>query len=157
MPSSDKVTPPLLTTSSSKLDNESLPSLDDTSTPIGNPPLEQVLKLEQIDFLGVDNFNVFYDSFVLKLINMLKVNFVLNAYLVEFQISKRLKQLRYSKYLILWHGRVQFLTESLKWGEVLTLVVPQSVVSRRLTLLQVASFKLGDVSPLSPRLLCLRS
>ncbi|KAI8560181.1 hypothetical protein RHMOL_Rhmol04G0236300 [Rhododendron molle] len=78
--------------------------LNHTSTPFGHPPLEEIIELAPIDFLGVDNCIVVYHPFFLQLINNLKVNLVWNADLVEFQLQKRLRQLRYSKLFDLTWG-----------------------------------------------------
>ncbi|KAG5561414.1 hypothetical protein RHGRI_004448 [Rhododendron griersonianum] len=120
---------PIIFQSPLELDNQLLLALNDIIPPIEHPPLQEIITLERIDFLGVDNFNMVYHPFFLKLINSLKVNCVWNSHLVEFKFQTRLHQLRYSKYLILWHGRVQFLTECSKWGEMLIFVALHSVMN----------------------------
>ncbi|KAI8568981.1 hypothetical protein RHMOL_Rhmol02G0243500 [Rhododendron molle] len=121
---------PIIVQSPLVLDDQISPAIDiDVITPIEHLPLQKIVKLEQIDFLGVDNFNVAYHPFFLKFINNLKVNLVRNMRLVEFKIRTQQRQLRYSKYLILWHGCVQFLTECLKWDEMLILIALRNVIN----------------------------
>jgi len=86
------------------------------STFIESPPSQELEKIELIDFLGVDNFDWVYNPGLVDLVNHLKINLVQIIYMVELKFLKRIRRSLHSKYLILWYGRVQFLTKSLEWS-----------------------------------------
>ena len=96
------------------------------STFIESPPSQELEKIELIDFLGVDNFDWVYNPGLVDLVNHLKINLVQIIYMVELKFLKRIRRSLHSKYLILWYGRVQFLTKSLKWGDMLVLITLHS-------------------------------
>ncbi|KAG5523361.1 hypothetical protein RHGRI_035247 [Rhododendron griersonianum] len=118
---------PIIVQSPLELDDQVQPVVGDATPPIEPPPLSNFHKVEPIDFLGADNFDLFFHP-CLDIVNNLKINLVRITCLVELKFLKRLMQLRYSKYLILWHGRVQFLKESSKGGEMFIFVTLHGVV-----------------------------
>ena len=75
-----------------------------------------------IDFLGVDNFNWVVDSYLVQLINNLKTTMSKDGLVVERQYSRRLKNRKFSKYLIIWHGRIQFLSKDLSWDPLFIII-----------------------------------
>jgi hypothetical protein len=83
-----------------------------------SPTLENsnLVGVERIDFLGVDKFNLAYHPYLVEFANTLKIDLVWALHLVEFQFLNRLQHLVYSKYLFLWHGRSQFLKQSVEWS-----------------------------------------
>ncbi|XP_058192142.1 uncharacterized protein LOC131309543 [Rhododendron vialii] len=98
------------------LNNQVLSALD-CATPATESTLSQeFLNVELIDFLGVDEFNLVYHPYLLDFVNALKIDLVWAIHLLEFKCLKRIRQMCYSKYLILWHGRVQFLIKSVEWS-----------------------------------------
>lgn len=97
------------------LNNQILSALDSANPPTESPLSQEVLNVEQIDFLGVDEFNLIYHSYHLDFVNSLKIDLVWAKHLVEFKCLKRIRQMRYSKYLNLWHGRIQFLIKGVEW------------------------------------------
>lgn len=119
---------PIIVQSPLELDDQVQPVVEDATPPIEPPPLSNFHKVEPIDFLGTDNFDVFFHPCLVDIVNNLKINLVRIACLVELKFLKRLMQLRYSKYLILWHGRVQFLKESSKGGEMFIFVTLHGVM-----------------------------
>lgn len=105
--------------------------VDVACTPIRSPPLHDFVEVELVDFLGVDNFNLVYHPYIVDIVNSLKINLVWTTHLVELMFLKRIRQLLYSKYLFLWHGRVQFLTKSLEWSVELMLIVIDGIINVR--------------------------
>lgn len=103
----------------------------DLFDPFDSPQLQSFNKLEHIDFLGVDNFDLVYNPRLMNIVNSLKINSIRIMHLVEFKFLMQLWLLRYSKYLILCHGRVQFLKESLKGGDMFMVVIFHSVTGVR--------------------------
>lgn len=89
------------------------------SNPISSPPTLNCIRLEGIDFISVSHCTLNENPNLVDLVNCMKTNLLWVAHLVEFKFRKQLKQLTYSKYLILWHDRVQFLKEKLRWVDVL--------------------------------------
>ena len=61
----------------------------------------RVPKVERIDLIGVDNF--------LCVLNNLKIGITWSSCLEEFKFKSHARSLIYSKYLICWHGRIQYL------------------------------------------------
>ena len=61
----------------------------------------RVPKVERIDLIGVDNF--------LCVLNNLKIGITWSSCLEEFKSKSHARSLIYSKYLIRWHGRIQYL------------------------------------------------
>ena len=59
-----------------------------------------------IDFLGVDKFNWVVDPYFVQLINNFKTTRIKNGLVVEQQYSRRLKNRKFSKYLIIWYARI---------------------------------------------------
>ncbi|KAG5542569.1 hypothetical protein RHGRI_022187 [Rhododendron griersonianum] len=106
---------PILVKSPIELENHAHSAVDYATPPIKPPPLLDFHRVELIDFLGVDNFNTIFPLFLVDIVNSLK-------------FRKQRKQLQYSKYLIMWHGRVQFLKESSKGGEVFIFVTLHGVM-----------------------------
>ncbi|KAG5542564.1 hypothetical protein RHGRI_022183 [Rhododendron griersonianum] len=119
---------PIIVQSPLELNDQVQPVVEDATPPIKPPPLSNFHKVEPIDFLGADNFDLFFHPCLVDIVNNLKINLVRIACLVELKFLKRLMQLRHSKYLILWHGRVQFLKESSKGGEMFIFVTLHGVV-----------------------------
>ena len=62
----------------------------------------RVPKVERIDWIGVDNF-------VCVLPGNLKMGIIWSSCLEELKFESHARGLIYSKYLILWHGRIQYL------------------------------------------------
>ena len=87
-----------------------------------------VTQIEHIDFLGVDNFCWVCPPYLLNIVNSLKHKLFWTAHMLELKCQRRLRQPKYSKYLILWHGRVQFLREKLRWNDELLVVTLLGVV-----------------------------
>ena len=69
----------------------------------------RVPKVEIIDLIGVDNFLCVLPPYFVDLVNNLKMGLIWNSCLEEFQFESHTRVLIYSKYLILWHGRIQYL------------------------------------------------
>ncbi|XP_058194504.1 uncharacterized protein LOC131311176 [Rhododendron vialii] len=98
------------------LNNQVLSALD-CATPATESTLSQeFLNVKLIDFLGVDEFNLVYHPYLVDFVNALKIDLVWAIHLLEFKCLKRIRQMCYSKYLILWHGRVQFLIKGVEWS-----------------------------------------
>ena len=70
--------------------------------------LERVPKVERIDWIGVDNFLCVLPYFV-NFVNSLKTDIIWSSCLEEFKFESHARSLIYSKYLIRWHGRIQYL------------------------------------------------
>lgn len=98
------------------------------STPIDSLVIQELVTIEPIDFLGVDNFDLGHHHRLVDLVNNSKINLIHIKHLVELKFLKRLRSLKYSKYLILWNGHVQFLTKSLKWSGMCTIIALISVI-----------------------------
>ncbi|XP_058202629.1 uncharacterized protein LOC131317066 [Rhododendron vialii] len=122
------------------LNNQVLSALD-CATPFTESPLSQeFLNVELIDFFGVDKFNLVYHPYLVDFVNALKIDLVWAIHLVVFKCLKRIRQMCYSKYLILWHGRVQFLIKCVEWSTmfiVLALVGMINVRNPRLATLEL--------------------
>ncbi|KAI8572927.1 hypothetical protein RHMOL_Rhmol01G0238900 [Rhododendron molle] len=86
------------------------------------PNLEKLPILKLIDFLGVDDFLVASHPYIVDFVNNLKVDLVWAMHLVELRFLKRIQRLLYSKYLFLWHGRIQFLKQSVEWSAMFILL-----------------------------------
>ncbi|KAI8547457.1 hypothetical protein RHMOL_Rhmol07G0197400 [Rhododendron molle] len=95
------------------------------------PNIEKLPILELIDFLGVENVNLVYNPLIVEFLNNLKIDFAWAMHLVELKCLKRIRQMRYSKYLFLWHGRIQFLTKILKWSDVLMVIAFNGTINVR--------------------------
>ncbi|KAI8571897.1 hypothetical protein RHMOL_Rhmol01G0156000 [Rhododendron molle] len=111
-------------------------SVDVVGTLVESPPFQDFVGVELIDFLGVDDFDLVYHPYIVDFVNSLKINLVWNANLVELKCLNRIRQLRYSKYLILLHGRVQFLIKGVEWSAMfifLSLIGMINIQSPRLT------------------------
>lgn len=113
------------------LNNQTFLALDDATPPAESPLSQEFLKVELIDFLGVDEFDLVYHPYIVDFVNTLKIDLVWNMHLVELKFIKRIRQMRYSKYLILWHGRVQFLVKSIAWSALFFLIVINGVPNVR--------------------------
>ena len=79
------------------------------SNHIDSPPTAYFIKLEKNDFIGVDDFDWVFNPCLVELVNHLKTNIVWFACLEEIKFQRQVKVLIYSKYLIHWRGRVQYL------------------------------------------------
>ncbi|XP_057469661.1 uncharacterized protein LOC130758739 [Actinidia eriantha] len=73
------------------------------------------IDVEQIDILGVENFNWVVDPYFVQLINKLKTTLIENGLVVEYKCLRHKKNKKYSKYLIIWDGQIQFLSKDLSW------------------------------------------
>ena len=62
------------------------------------------IKVEQVDFLSVYNFNYIVDPYLVHLVNHHKINLVVNALVMELQLLNGLKNRKFLKYMIIWHG-----------------------------------------------------
>lgn len=122
---------PIIVQSPIELDNQILSVVDNVNIPIKSPPLQDFQRVELIDFLGVDGFDLASHPCLIDIVNSLKIDLVWIMHLVEFKFQKRLMQLRYSKYLILWNGRVQYLTQSLEWSDMFIAVAIRVVIEAR--------------------------
>ena len=62
-----------------------------------------------IDFIGVERFDLIIDSYLVNIINYMKIKGeeVQLAQLMTFKFGKKTKKMKYSKYLFSWHGRFQ--------------------------------------------------
>ena len=65
-----------------------------------------------IDFIGVERFYVIIDSYLLNIVNCMKIKGqeVQVAQLMTFKFGKKTRKMKYSKYLFSWHERFQILT-----------------------------------------------
>jgi hypothetical protein len=70
------------------------------------PIFEKLPIIELIDFLGVDDIALVYNPLIGEFLNNLKIDLVWAMHLVELKCLKRIRQMRYSKYLFWWHGRI---------------------------------------------------
>ena len=68
--------------------------------------MNSFIEVELIDFIGVENFNWFVDSYLVHLVNNFKITLIRNVLVVEQQYLRRLKNKEFSKYLIIWYGRI---------------------------------------------------
>ena len=62
-----------------------------------------------IDFIGVERFDVIIDSYLLNIVNCMKIKGqeVQVSQLMTFKFGKKTRKMKYSKYLFSWHGRFQ--------------------------------------------------
>ena len=62
-----------------------------------------------IDFVRVERFDLIIDSYLVNIVNHLKIKEqeVQVAQLMTFKFGKKTKKMKYSKYLFSWHGRFQ--------------------------------------------------
>ena len=62
-----------------------------------------------IDFVRVERFDLIIDSYLVNIVNRLKIKEqeVQVAQLMTFKFGKKTKKMKYSKYLFSWHGRFQ--------------------------------------------------
>ncbi|KAI8543359.1 hypothetical protein RHMOL_Rhmol08G0211100 [Rhododendron molle] len=131
------------------LNNQILSTLDGATPPIEFPLSQEFLNAELIDFLGVDEFNLVYHPYLVDFVNNLKIDLVWIVHLLEHKCLKRIRQMRYSKYLILWHGRVQFLIKGVEWSDMFIVLALVGMLNvRYANILQVVRSKLGGL-PLS--------
>ena len=68
-----------------------------------------------IDFLGVDKFNWVVDPYLVQFVNNLKITLIKDRLVVEYRYLRRHKNKEFSKYLIIWYGRIQFVSKDLSW------------------------------------------
>ncbi|GMP45078.1 hypothetical protein CsSME_00013735 [Camellia sinensis var. sinensis] len=69
--------------------------------------MQVLYKVNLVDFLGVEQFNLIFNACLIDLVNQLK-HIKSNFQKVDFSAYnfwKRDKQLKHSKYLFIWHGR----------------------------------------------------
>ncbi|XP_057506232.1 uncharacterized protein LOC130789481 [Actinidia eriantha] len=78
-------------------------------------PTKSYIDVRLIDFLGVDEFNWVVDPYLVQLVNNQKTTLIKDGLVVEYRYSRRLKNKEFSKYLIIWYGRIQFLLNDLSW------------------------------------------
>ena len=85
-------------------------------------------KTKFIDFIGVERFDFIIDSYLVNIVNCMKINEqdVQVAQLMTFKFGKKTKKMKYSKYLFSWHGRFQIAT-----------------INSRMSLFQVEGFDVG--------------
>ncbi|KAI8525797.1 hypothetical protein RHMOL_Rhmol13G0258100 [Rhododendron molle] len=97
------------------------------------PTLENsnLVGVEQIDFLGVNDFDFLYRAYMVDFVNNLKINLIWLMPLVDFKFMKRIRQLLYSKYLFLWHGRIPFLKQSVEWSAMFILLALVGMINAR--------------------------
>ena len=62
-----------------------------------------------IDFIGLERFDMIIDSYLVNIINCMKIKGqeVQIAQLMTFKFGKKTRKMKYSKYLCSWHGRFQ--------------------------------------------------
>ena len=62
-----------------------------------------------IDFIEVERFDLIIDSYFVNIVNCIKIKGqeVQVAQLVTFKFGKKMRKMKYSKYLFSWHGRFQ--------------------------------------------------
>ena len=111
-----------------------------TSTSIESAPPQEFERVELIDFLGVDNYDCVYNPLLLNLVNTLKMNLVRIIHLVELNFVKQFRRSQYSKYLILWYGRDQFLSKSLEWSDLCIMRALQSKRELHLNMVKLIMF-----------------
>ena len=71
---------------------------------VANP----LVKMERVDWIGVDNF--FYIlPYLVDLVNNLKIGIIQSSCLKKFKFENQARLLIYYKYLIHQHGRIQYL------------------------------------------------
>ena len=81
-----------------------------------------------IDFIGVERFDVIIDSYLMNIVNCMKIKgqAVQVAQLTTFKFGKKIRKMKYPKYLFSWHGRFQI-----------------SKMNSRTSLFQVEGFDVG--------------
>ena len=64
-------------------------------------------KTKFIDFTGVERFDLIIDSYLVYIVNCMKIKVqeVEVAQLMTFKFGKKIRKLKYSKYFSSWHGR----------------------------------------------------
>ena len=64
-------------------------------------------EIKFIDFIGVEKLDVIIDSYLVNIVNCMKIKGqeVLVAQLMTFKFGKKTGKMKYSKYLFPWHGR----------------------------------------------------
>ena len=55
------------------------------------------------------------DPYLDRLVNKFKTTTITKGLVVKLQILRHRKNKKYSKYLIIWYGRIQFLSKDLSW------------------------------------------
>ena len=78
---------------------ESVPKVSESTGPL--------VKVEIIDLIGVDNFLCIL-PYLVDLVNYLKIDIIWNSCFEKFKFVNQARLLIYSKYLICWHGRIQY-------------------------------------------------
>ena len=65
-----------------------------------------------IDFIGVERFNLTIDSYLVKIVNNMKIEGqeVQIAQLMTFKLGRKAKKMKYSKYFFFWHERFKIST-----------------------------------------------
>ena len=58
----------------------------------------------------------------MNIVNGLKHKLFWTAHMLELKCQRRLRQRKYSKYLILWHGRIQFFKKNLRRNDQLFII-----------------------------------
>lgn len=106
-------------------------ALDDATPPIESPLSQEFLTVELIDFVGVDEFDLVYHPYIVDFVNSVKINLLWHAHLVKLKCLHRIRQLRYSKYLFLWYGLIQFWTKILQWRDVLMVIAFDGLINVR--------------------------
>ena len=64
-------------------------------------------EIKFIDFIGVEKLDVIIDSYLVNIVNCMKIKGqeVPVAQLMTFKFGKKTGKMKYSKYLFSWHGR----------------------------------------------------
>ena len=64
-------------------------------------------KTKFIDFTGVERFDLIIDSYLVNIVNCMKIKVqeVEVAQLMTFKFGKKIRKMKYSKYFSSWHGR----------------------------------------------------
>ena len=65
-----------------------------------------------IDFIGVERFDLIIDSYLVNIVNCMKIKGqeVQVAQLMTFKFGKKTRKMKYSKYLFSWRERFQIST-----------------------------------------------
>ena len=82
-----------------------------------------------IDFIGVGRFTLIIDSYLVNIVNCMKIKGqeVQVAQLMTLKFGKKTRKIKYSKYLFSWHGRFQI-----------------SKMNSRMSLFKVEGFDVGQ-------------
>ena len=73
-------------------------------------------EIKFIDFIGVEKLDVIIDSYLVNIVNCMKIKGqeVLVAQLMTFKFGKKTRKMKYSKYLFSWYERFHISKMNLK-------------------------------------------